>query len=165
MQSDQIKESISHNDLKNLINPVISIDQYKSKMGEDKNMVVLAIKIKDKDPANDLSQFIETGFKKQVLDVDVSPGPDDKGEYTVFVEVSRDDKLYEIISSIVGDMENLDEDITNKWKFVSYENKEEQLFNEESFKNSIISSIQDYEIKHNPDAAAVSERLKFLNSY
>ena len=42
MQS-KVNESIQHNDLKDLINPVISIDQYKSKIGADTNIIVVGI--------------------------------------------------------------------------------------------------------------------------
>ena len=61
MQSEKIKENIEHNDLKALISDVVSIDQYKSKVAKDNKVVVIAFKIKDKDPAHDLSQFLETG--------------------------------------------------------------------------------------------------------
>ena len=164
MQSDQtIKESVNSNDLRNLIDPLVSIDQYKSKMGEDNNIIVLALKVKDKNPAMDLSQFIETGFD-DVIDVDISSGPDTSGKYSVFVEMIRDDKAYKTINGILNDLKNLDES-KDSWKFVSYENKSKQDFNESNFVNSVITSKHDYEIKHNPEAAEISERIKFLNSY
>ena len=61
--------SIQNNDLEDLISSVVSIDQYKSKIGKDENVVVIAFDIKDSDPAKDLSQFIETGH--ECIDVDV----------------------------------------------------------------------------------------------
>jgi hypothetical protein len=89
--------SIQHNDLVDLIEPIISIDQYKSKVGDDKNIVVVAFSIKDPDPAKDLSQFIETGH--ETVDVDVSPGPDKDGLYKVFVELERNSKLFDSIDN------------------------------------------------------------------
>ena len=79
--------SIQNNDLIDLIKSTFSVDQYKSKIGDDKNVVVLAFEVKDADPAKDLSQFIETGH--DCIDVDVSPGPDKDGNYKVFVELER----------------------------------------------------------------------------
>ncbi|SVC29464.1 uncharacterized protein METZ01_LOCUS282318, partial [marine metagenome] len=61
--------SIQNNDLINLIETTFSVDQYKSKVGDDKNIVVVAFDVKDVDPAKDLSQFIETGH--DTIDVDV----------------------------------------------------------------------------------------------
>lgn len=49
--------SIQHNDLVDLINTTFSIDQYKSKVGKDENVVVVAFSVSDKQPADDLSQF------------------------------------------------------------------------------------------------------------
>ena len=52
-------EGLRTNDLKDQIDPLFTVDQYKSKMGEDKNVVVVAFKVYDKYPAIDLMEFIE----------------------------------------------------------------------------------------------------------
>ena len=57
----QINERISKGQLRNMINDVVSIDQYKSKIDEDRNIVVLAFEIMNENAADDLSNFIETG--------------------------------------------------------------------------------------------------------
>ena len=49
--------------------------------------------------------------------------------------------------------------------FASYEQKQPQSFNQENFNNSVISSSYDYVLQHNPEAKAIAERMKFLNSY
>lgn len=164
MPSDQIKESIKSNDLRALVSPLVSIDQYKSKVGEDKNVVVLAFKVQDKDPAQDLSQFIESGYVNKVVDVDVSTGPDKDGKYTVYVETTRNSDLYNTVGSILSDIQHVDEDV-QKWMFTSYEDKSPREFTEENFSNSVICSSYDYVMKHNPEAKQVSERMKFLNDY
>jgi hypothetical protein len=161
MQSD-LNESIGHNALRDLIAPIVSIDQYKSKVGTDENVVVVAFKIKDKDPAEDLSQFIESGFK--VLDVDVSQGPDSDGIYTVFVEVERDSKLFSVIDSILNDIKQVDNAI-DAWQFTCYESEKVITWSKEAFDENIITSSYDYVIKHNPEAKQISERMKFLNKY
>lgn len=164
MQSDQtFKEGIEYNDLRSLIDPVVSIDQYKSKMGNDSKIIVLALKVNDQYPAQDLSQFIEKGFK-QAIDVDISPGPDEDGKYTVFVELLRNEKLFNDVEDILNNVTNLDENI-KQWSFVAYENKQKQDFNKDNFKNSVIVDSGDYAIRHDEEAAKLSERIKFLNSY
>ena len=106
MQSN-LNESIQHNDLRDLINPVISIDQYKSKVVADTNIIVVAVKIKGDEPSQDLSQFLETG-NADALDVDIGPGPDDDGFYTVFVEFNRNSKAFNNIDRVVADLMQVD---------------------------------------------------------
>ena len=103
MPSDQIKESVHNNDLKALIDATVSLDQYKSKVGKDSEIIVMAIKCMDEEPAKDLSQFLETGHK--TLDVDISPGPDQEGKYTVFIEMERDSEAFKKIDDM---LEHLD---------------------------------------------------------
>ena len=88
MQSEQqINEGIQNNDLADLVKNTVSIDQYKSKLGKDENVIVIAIEVLNKDPADDLSQFIESGHK--ILDVDVSTGPNEEGYYSVSVSYTH----------------------------------------------------------------------------
>lgn len=163
MQSNQLNENIKYNDLVDLIQDTVSIDQYKSKIGDDANIVVVAFKVEDRDPANDLSQYLETGHPA-ALDVDVSPGPDADGKYTVFVELERNSRLFETINSILEDVKRVNVTIGD-FKFTSYEEKLPVEWNQENFEKNVITSSYDYTIKHNPDAAAISERMKFLNKY
>lgn len=158
----EINEGVKKNDLKGHIKNTISVDQYKSKLGEDKNVVVLAIKVKDKFPAQDLSQFLESALK--LLDVDVSPGPDKEGYYTVYTELERDSRTYSKIQRLLDDTARLDEELDG-WMFTSYENKMPEPWSEEAFNANVITSSYDYEIKHNPEAAQIAERMKFLNKY
>jgi hypothetical protein len=162
MPSDQIKESVQNNDLKALIDATVSIDQYKSKIGKDSEIIVLAIKCMDEGPAGDLSQFLETGHK--TLDVDVSPGPDQEGKYTVFVEMERDSEAFKKIKAMLEDIERVDNDIED-WMFTSYENKQPQEFNKETYQASVLDSPVKYETEHNPEAKEIAERMKFLNTY
>jgi hypothetical protein len=167
MQSEQnnkkLDEAIQSNDLKALIDPVISIDQYKSKVADDDKAVVVAVKINGIYPAQDLSHFLETGFP-EAMDVDISPGPNDKGLYTVFIEFKRDSKLFSNLDRMLEDIKQVDNEI-NEWTFISYENKSPQLWSAEAFNTSVVSDSYEYVKRHNKDAAAISERIKFLNKY
>ena len=58
----QINEGLKALDLEGLVSPKFSIDQYKSKMGQDANIVVLAFTVDSLEPAKDLERFSETGF-------------------------------------------------------------------------------------------------------
>lgn len=83
-----ITESLHSQDLKNLIKKVFEIDSYKSKIGDDQDVVVLSFTVDHEDPAKDLENFVEMGYDF-VLDADVSPGETDDGNYKVFIEIER----------------------------------------------------------------------------
>jgi hypothetical protein len=154
--------SIQNNDLIDLVQSTFSVDQYKSKIGDDKNVVVLAFEVKDADPAKDLSQFIETGHN--TIDVDVSPGPNKDGNYKVFVELQRNSKLFDSIDNILKDITRIDES-ANNFMFNAYKSDMPSNWNRQNFESSVYSSSYDYEMATNPEAQEISERIKFLNKY
>ncbi len=158
-----LNEGLRHNELRNLIEPLISIDQYKSKSGDDKNVCVVAIKINKENPAKAFSQFLETGIQ-DAIDVDTSPGPDHNGLYTVFIELERKSTLFEQIEKIIKCILTSDEEVC-KISFTSYENKQPQVWDKDLFHTSVLTRSYDYEIKHNPDAKEINDRVKFLNKY
>ena len=49
IQKNDLKESVKENDLRSLVHNEVSID-HKSKLGKDEKVIVLGIKVKDKDP-------------------------------------------------------------------------------------------------------------------
>ena len=69
--------SLKPNDLKNFVSEIFTIDSFKSKMGKDENVAVLAFEVKDREPAKDLTNFIEKGYEF-VLDADLSSGENSK---------------------------------------------------------------------------------------
>tara|TARA_R110002074_G_scaffold57366_4_gene141284 strand:+ start:1080 stop:1577 length:498 start_codon:yes stop_codon:yes gene_type:complete len=158
-----LNEAVQHNDLRGLVSNVVSIDQYKSKIGYDKNIVVVAIEVNHIEAASDLSQFIETGHK-DALDVDVSVGPTPEGKYTVFIEYTRSNFLFRLIDVMLQDILNIDNEVES-WKFVAYKDTIPKDWTSEEFEQSVHTSSYEYVIAHDPDAKVISERIKFLNSY
>ena len=75
-------------DLKHLVYDIFEIDSFQSKMGDDKNIVVLSLSARTKESANDLMNFLEKGYPF-VLDADVTSGEQADGSYKVFVELER----------------------------------------------------------------------------
>ena len=164
IKKNDLKESVKENDLRSLIHNEVSIDQYKSKLGKDEKVIVLGIKVKDQDPAKDLSQFIESKLDEDVLDVEVSPGPNEDGDYTVFVEVKRHSNAYDVIEGILRDITKVDNDFMDVM-FKAYENKTSQPFNKDNFEHAVITDARDYQLQHNPEAKEIAERMKFLTKY
>lgn len=106
MQHQQLNEGLRPMDLKEMVHTIFEIDSFKSKMGEDQDVCVVSFKVKDRSPAKDLMEFIEKGYSF-VLDADVSSGEDNKGEYSVFVEISRTPKLAEQIKELTYGVKKL----------------------------------------------------------
>jgi hypothetical protein len=94
-----INEGLRPLDLENLIYPTMEIDTYKSKMGEDRDVCVVSFQVKDRSPAKDLMEFVEKGYQF-VLDADVSSGENESGEYSVFIELERTERLSEQIKEL-----------------------------------------------------------------
>lgn len=83
-----INESLKSNDLRHFVKKVVEIDSFKSKIGDDQDIVVLSFTVDHEEPAKDLENFIEMGYEF-VLDADVSSGELDDGTYKVYVELER----------------------------------------------------------------------------
>jgi hypothetical protein len=94
------EDSLKAGDLIHLVNQVFEIDNYKSKMGDDADVVVLSFTVENRSPAEDLVSFVEKGYNF-VLDADMSPGELEDGKYRVFVELQRTSKVSEQISEML----------------------------------------------------------------
>jgi DNA-dependent RNA polymerase auxiliary subunit epsilon len=142
MSKQPLNEGLRANDLKDLIYPQFEVDTFRSKMGEDKDVVTLTFQAKDRYPAKDMMEFIERGYPF-VLDADVSAGENDKGEYAVFVEIERNEKIAEQIKDLTYGLERLTG--ISDWKFKYYKNKEMIEASTENLKKSIPASSRMYE--------------------
>lgn len=83
-----ILEGLKGKDLRGFVSELFTVDRFKSKMGEDADIIVLGFKVKEKYPAIDLVEFIEKGYDF-ILDADMSAGEEYDGQYHVFVEMER----------------------------------------------------------------------------
>ena len=64
----RLKEGLKAGDLEGVVNRRFSIDQFKSKMGEDRNIMVLSFVVDGLEPAKDLERFAETkSFRVHLL--------------------------------------------------------------------------------------------------
>ena len=93
-------------DLKDLVYDIFEIDNFKSKMGDDKDIITISFSVKEKAPADDLMNFLEKGYGA-VLDADVTPGEQHDGTYKVFVELERNSDAVDSIIEIVDGVKKL----------------------------------------------------------
>lgn len=100
------EDSLQAGDLRHLVDHIFEIDNYRSKMGTDKDVCVLSFTVETKSPAEDMVNFIEKGYKF-VLDADTTPGELEDGKYKVFVELERNRDLAENICNILYGIKRL----------------------------------------------------------
>lgn len=142
MQNNQLSEGLRPNDLKEMISPVFEVDAYRSKMGEDRDVVVLSFTAKDRNPAKDLMEFIEKGYSF-VLDADVSSGENKNGEYYVFVELSRNERLAEQIKELTYGINRLTG--IDEFKFKYHKESSAHPVKEDILRKIVPSSASSYD--------------------
>ena len=112
-----LREGLREQDLNDLVIPMVSIDQFESKVDDD--AIVIGFYIKDAEPANDLNRFIQKS-PVSLLDTDVSPAPNEDGYFLVFVEMSRDRTFSEKLDTILAEISNLVGIEVTDWDFTCY---------------------------------------------
>lgn len=101
-----VNEGLKAGDLEGVVSRRFSVDQFKSKMGDDRNIMVLAFTVDGLAPAKDLERFAETGYK-EVLDADATPGTLEDGKHRVFVEFARVEQVDQHIRKFLDDLKKL----------------------------------------------------------
>lgn len=142
-QFHQLSEGLEYGDLARLVHQKLHIDEFKSKMGDDADIVILSFKVGGKEPAVDLMNFIERGYD-WVLDADVSAGELDDGEYLVFVEMERSPKVPEQIMKLLDDIMNLTEQDISEWKFQYRKDPASFNLTEENLRKKIPLTARNY---------------------
>ena len=162
----KLTEGSYQGDLKRLIDPELHIDQHRSKMGEDDDVIVVSFKVQGKEPANDLVSFLETGYD-YILDADASPGEISPGKFLVFFELSRRTAAVDRIYQIVEEVLNLTLQDIDDWKF-AYGTPEQRgtrrkfttyPFTKENLKKMIPTSPKEYR-DNNEDFTPKTAELK-----
>lgn len=142
-----LKENLEHGDLKRLVHDELHIDEFKSKIGEDKDVCVVSFKISGKEPANDVVNFVEKGYD-WVLDADVSAGEMFDGDYIVFVELPRNKNTAERIMEMMDDIMNLTEQDLGEWRMRYYRDNKEHPLDLDTIKRLIPTDPEEYTRKY-----------------
>lgn len=119
-----LNEGLRLGDLNGLVVPEISIDEYNSKIDED--AIVVGFYVDDSEPAQDLSNFIEKG-SGNILDTEVSPAPNEEGNYMVFVEFLRNEKFPDNLAYVLDSMTGLTGIDIDQWEFTCYGHGEQKF--------------------------------------
>jgi hypothetical protein len=141
-------EGLERGDLKRLVHGELHIDEFKSKLGDDEDVVVVSFKVAGKEPAQDLVNFIEKGYD-WVIDADVSSGEMDDGDYIVFVECDRTPEIAKQVYSMMEDIMNVTEQKIGDWRVRYYKGQEDHELSEESLTSLIPGTPELYRRKFN----------------
>ena len=156
----KIYEGLKAGDLEGVVSPRFSIDQYKSKMGDDKNILVLGFVVDGQAPAKDLERFAEVGYNS-ILDADATPGTLEDGKHRVFVEFARKP---EVIKQIAGFLEDLKK-LTNieEFEYTYHKGVNPTMVSAGTMEETIPTTPEAYEQRVNE--MKVSEARKFFDLY
>ena len=149
-------EGLEIGDLRRLIHPELHIDEFKSKLGDDSDVVVVSFKVDGKDPAQDLVNFIEKGYD-WVVDSDLSSGEMDDGDYIVFVEMERTPQVPDQIMELLGDLVELSDNAVDSWRVRYHKDLKDHTV--ESLSTLIPKTPKDYLTKVSRDTEAL-DKLK-----
>lgn len=103
---EQLNEGLDYHDMKNMIEPIVSVDEYAARMGDDSEVVTLSFIVKNKAAAEDLVSWLELGYD-YILDASVSEGELEPNKWLVFVEMKRRSNVPNKIIEILNDLETL----------------------------------------------------------
>jgi len=113
----KITEGFQVGDLKLVLEPYIEIDMYRSKIGNDDEIVVVNFLVNDKQAAIDLVTFLECGYSF-ILDADISTSEIKPGAYLVFVEFLRRLRIIPQIFKIISDLSASSGINKDSWKLM-----------------------------------------------
>jgi len=141
---NNLTEGLRSGDLKEFVNDIFTVDQYKSKMGEDRDIVVIGFTVREKHPAMDLVEFIERGYPF-ILDADMSIGEERNGKYSVFVEIER-------TKNLPGQLKHMFEGIGQlcdfyDWKFCYQKTSTPVEFTTTAINETVPMTPEDYEAR------------------
>ena len=141
---DNLFEGLELGDLARLVHPELHVDEFKSKLGDDCDVIVLSFKVDSKEPAGDLVSFIEKGYD-WVLDADLSSGEMDDGSYIVFVELDRTESAPDNIISLMDDLMKVTTQKLDDWRVRYYKAHKETTLSLEALHDLIPLTPEAYE--------------------
>jgi len=138
----KLREGLEQGDLKRLVHTEMHIDEFKSKLGRDEDVVVISLKVTGKEPGVDIVNFVEKGYE-WVIDADVSSGEMEDGDYIVFIECDRDPEVASNVMAMMEDLMNLTEQDISEWR-VRYRSGRDHDLTEKNLQDMIPKTPQEY---------------------
>lgn len=109
--------SLNHRDLTNTILPIVTIDEYLPKTGNEQDIIVVTFASRDIEPINDLETFVQRSYI-DIADVESSTVTDNDRNYLLFVEFERTPRFFKEFRELLRDVENVSGKLD--WKVTTY---------------------------------------------
>lgn len=132
---------VRHGELKDMIIPLLSIDEFTPKIGDDSEVIVVAFFSKDELPAYDLDEFIDKGLS-DILGSEVSPNPNEDGFWLVFVEFKRQANFWYKLFDLIKDVENVTTAL--KWEVQAYKQPRLYDLKDQELRQLVPTTEDDY---------------------
>ena len=113
----KINEGLQQGDLEDALDNTISIDEYKSKILEDDDSIVVVFFAPTQEAGYDISSFIEKS-PYDFLDTEVSAAPDKTGKYHIFAEIKRSKNFIKNLMMLMRSVKQLTNE--EEWTFTTY---------------------------------------------
>lgn len=139
----KLTEGLDYHDMKRQVIPLISVDEYAAKMGDDHDIVTLAFILKSELAAKDLTSWLEIGYDF-ILDASVSEGELEPGKWIVFAEMKRRSNIPDKIIQILEDLKTLTDLNVDDYK-IKVDGKEYDA-DSDTLKQVIILSPNEYQL-------------------
>lgn len=136
--------TLKNGDLRDMVDHVMEIDSFKSKMGEDEDIIVVTVSTRTYESARDLVNFVEKGYEF-VLDADATPGEQSDKTYKVFIEIERKKESVDDIIEMTEGLKSLT-GIEN-FKFRYYKNFKSLPVNKDNLSMQIPTTTAMYKMK------------------
>jgi hypothetical protein len=140
-----LNEGLKKNELDEMVLPLLSIDEYESKINDATNIVV-AMYVTEKSAADDLANFIERS-PYNIQDIESSFAPTTDGHYVVFFELLRTPEFSRDLISILDEVSRVANNYD--WQFTGGNLKTDDIedLNEKTLKDNIDTKIKSPEQK------------------
>lgn len=148
--------SLRENDLVDTVLRKLSIDEFEPKTGNAKDVMVLGFYVTEQNAGTDLYHFLE-GSPTETRDIDVSPNPTEEGHFMVFVELDREQGVFDNVKKLLKETER----VSGKLKWVGRTYLNDDYLPLEELTPYIIEKSEDYmtreefEEKQQADAEAL----------
>ena len=141
----KLTEGLKKGDLENMILPLLSIDEYESKVSDDAAIVV-GFYVFEEDAAHDLNNFVQRS-PYMIMNTDVSPAPTKDGYYITFVEMQRNPEFIKSLEQLLEEVTLLCG--TENWQFTSLKLKDDKIvdLNEENLEKYVDTEVRDPKYK------------------
>ena len=134
--------------MEGMIKPVIHIDEFTAKLGDDDDIIVVSFFVRDQQAAKDLMKWFEKGYDF-IIDADRSPGEIKPNRYLVYVEIRRRSVAGAHVQQLLEDLSTLTEFDPEDWT-MTYEGVS-MPYSQEEFERVVPLSPKEYRKQHEGD--------------